>query len=184
MAKLQFTYAAMNCGKSTALLQTAYNLSNIGKKVQYYTSALDDRYGYGKITSRIGLSEEAMVIPKDDFSVLNDIITDYNEGTAPFAIFVDECQFLNTKQIDKLAYIADNCNVAVYCYGLRTDYSGVLFEGSKRLFELADDLHELSNNCQCGAKATMTKRLNDSTEQVLIGDNDMYQCVCRACHKK
>ena len=183
-ANLSFTYAAMNCGKSTALLQTAYNLSNIGKKVQYYTSALDNRYGYGKITSRIGLSEQAMVIPKDDFSVLNDIITDCQEGNGPYAIFVDECQFLSSNQVDKLGEIVDNYDVKVYCYGLRTDYSGKLFEGSHRLFEVADKLRELNNNCQCGKKATMTIRLVDSTEQVYIGGNDVYQCVCRKCHNE
>lgn len=182
-AKLYFYHAAMNSGKSTSLLQSAYNLSNIGQKVLYFTSALDDRYGYGKITSRIGLSADAMVIPKDDHSVLNDIITDMNEGAEIGAIFIDECQFLNTSQIDKLSDIVDNYGIDVHCYGLRTDFSGHLFEGSKRLLELADKLTELHQYCHCGEKATMNARLSDSTEQVLIGGNESYTSVCRPCHK-
>ena len=183
-AKLYFYHAAMNSGKSTSLLQSAYNLSNIGQNVLYYTSALDNRYGYGKITSRIGLSADAMVIPKDDHSVLNDIMTDINNGTDIAAIFIDECQFLNTSQIDKLSDIVDNYGVDVLCYGLRTDFSGHLFEGSKRLMELADKLTELHQYCECGEKATMNARLSDSTEQVLIGGNDEYKSVCRSCHKQ
>lgn len=183
-AKLYFYHAAMNSGKSTALLQSAYNLTSIGKNVQYYTSALDNRYGYGKITSRIGIDSQAIVIPKDDTSVLNDIITDVNEGVDIAAIFIDECQFLSIKQIDMLSDIVDNYGIDVHCYGLRTDFSGHLFDGSRRLFEIADDLTELHNYCKCGAKSTMNSRLVDSTEQVLIGGNDCYESVCRSCHKK
>lgn len=183
-ANLSFTYASMNAGKTTSLLQTAYDLKSIGKEVLYFTSALDNRYGYGKITSRLGISEHAIVIPKDDLTVLNDIITDCQEGSKLHAIFIDECQFLSTKQVDKLAEIVDNYNVKVHCYGLRTDYTGHLFEGSKRLFEVADKLRELSNNCQCGKKSTMTIRLSSSTEQVFIGGENDYKSVCRKCHTK
>lgn len=182
--KLYFYHAAMNSGKSTSLLQSAYNLSNIGQNVLYYTSALDNRYGTGKITSRIGLSADAMVIPKDDHSVLNDIITDIQEGTEIGAIFIDECQFLNVSQIDKLSEIVDNYDIDVHCYGLRTDFSGHLFEGSTRLFEIADKLTELHQYCQCGEKAIMNARLSSNTDQVYIGGNDEYKSVCRKCHKQ
>lgn len=184
MANLTFTHAAMNSGKSTALLQTAYNLSSIGKNIRYYTSALDNRYGYGKITSRLGISSEAIVIPQDDFSVLNDIITDIQEGEVIFAIFVDECQFLSAEQVDKLSDLVDTYGVNVHCYGLRTDFEGKLFEGAMRLFELADTINELYNVCQCGEKSTMNARLVQSTEKVFIGGNESYKSVCRACHKK
>ncbi|ECC6867688.1 thymidine kinase, partial [Salmonella enterica] len=100
------------------------------------------------------------------------------------AVFVDECQFLTKEQVDKLAEIVDNLNVDVFCYGLRTDFTGNLFEGSKHLIEVADELEDLSSICDCGNKAIMTARLVSSTEQVLIGGNEAYKSMCRKCHKQ
>ena len=182
-AKLYFYFAAMNSGKSTSLLQSAYNLKQIGQDVVYLTSGLDDRYGVGKITSRIGLSADAVTVPKDDISVLNDLLQEVNEGRDIVAIFVDECQFLSTKQVDLLADIVDNYGISVHCYGLRTDFTGHMFEGTTRLFELSDDITELHNYCKCGSKATMNIRHGTNTEQVFIGGNDAYESVCRHCHK-
>lgn len=184
MSKLRFKYATMNSGKSTALLQSAHNLKSIGKEVRYFTSALDNRYGVGKITSRIGIEADAVAIPKDDFSVLQSVIDEIYEGADITALYIDECQFLSTEQVDFLADIVDNCGVDVHCYGLRTDFEGNLFEGSKRLFEIADKLSELHNFCTCGKTAIMNARLVQSTDQVFIGGNDDYQSVCRLCHKK
>ncbi|EON7637275.1 thymidine kinase [Escherichia coli] len=186
MGKLIFFSGSMSSGKSTHLLQNAYNHKKNGMKVIYLTSALDDRYGTGKITSRIGIESEAQVIPKDDLSVIHDVIkllqvdNDYN------SIYVDECQFLNRKQIDLLADIADEHMVDVYCYGIKTDFESNTFEGSQRLFEIADEIHELKNVCEnqkCGRNAIMNARIVDSTDKVFIGGDESYKSLCRKCYK-
>ncbi|QOI71653.1 putative thymidine kinase [Erwinia phage pEa_SNUABM_47] len=181
MAKLYFRYSTMNAGKSASLLQTAFNYKELGYKVLIFTSALDDRYGYGKVTSRIGIDADAIIIPKDNNDVLNDAkITIRALGIK--AVFVDECQFLSTEQVDILGQMVDELNVTVFCYGIRTNFESNLFSGSKRLFEVADCIEELRNLCQCGKKSTMNARLVNSTEQVLIGGNDMYKSMCRKCY--
>lgn len=186
MAKLYYRFSSMNSGKSTNLLQTAFNYRERGYEVLIYTSALDDRYGVGKVTSRIGIDASATIIPKDDVSVLNSAYTVIAQQDIK-AVFVDECQFLSEEQIDILGNIVDQFDIPVFCYGIRTDFESNLFSGSKRLFEIADSIEELKNICSCGHKAIMNARLVDSTEQVLIGGNDVYQSMCRKCfneHRK
>ena len=183
MAQLYFHYSAMNAGKSTSLLQSAYNYREQGMEVVLYTAALDDRYGSGKIGSRIGLMEEARVFDTDtDF--VSDLIR-INESTTIACILVDEAQFLSRPQVDQLAQIVDEMNIPVLCYGIRTDFQGELFEGSQRLLAIADKLKELKTVCACGKKATMTVRLDDAGRpvvagsQVVIGGNDRYESKCR-----
>lgn len=183
MAKLYYRYSSMNAGKSTNLLQAAYNYGERGYKVLIFTSALDDRYGYGKVTSRIGIEAEAIIIPKDDTTVLEDTKILIRSLDIK-AVFVDECQFLSEEQVDILGEIVDTLDVPVLCYGIRTDFESKLFSGSKRLFEIADSIEELKNICACGKKAIFNARLVDSTEQVLIGGNDVYQSMCRHCYRK
>lgn len=177
---LFYFYGAMSCGKSTSLLQTAFNYKERGYHVLVFTSSLDDRYGKGKVTSRIGIDSDAMIIPKDDTSFLEYIKLTIIPNNIK-AVFVDECQFLSSEQVDMLSSIVDEYNIPVFCYGIRTDFESNLFSGSKRLFEIADSFEELRIICKCGKKAIMNARLVESSEQVLIGGNDMYQSMCRTC---
>lgn len=194
MSKLYYRYASMNSGKSTDLLTTAYNYKEMGHSVRYFTSSLDDRYSVGKITSRIGIEADSNIIKPNSLDALEEcyneiskqiqeeIVLDVEKKTV-FAILVDECQFLSKEQVDKLTDFVDNLGVVVFCYGIRTDFQSNLFEGSKRLFEVADTITELKNMCSCGAKATMNARLVDNTDKVFIGGNESYQSMCRKCHK-
>lgn len=184
MAKLRYIIAPMSAGKSTALLQTSYNYIQRGYKTLVLTSALDDRYGTGKVTSRIGIDCDAIIIPKDDLSVIQYCIEQIKTDVKIQAVFVDECQFLSTEQIDLLSDIVDNLDIPVFCYGIRTDFMSNLFTGSLRLFEIADTIEELKNICKCGGKAVMNARLVDSTEKVFIGGNESYDSMCRKCWKK
>lgn len=184
--KLKYYFGSMSAGKSTHLLQNAYNHSKNGLKVLYYTSSLDNRYGVGKITSRIGIDADSEVIPKDDISVLQNI-TELLQKDDYTAIYIDECQFLNAKQIDFISDIVDNNGIDVFCYGIKTDFEGNLFEGSRRLLEIADSIEELKNLCEnhkCKNLATMNARIVESTEQVFIGGSESYKSLCRKCYKQ
>ena len=183
MAKLYFNYAAMNAGKSTALLQAAFNYRERGMKTLEFTAALDDRNRRGAIASRIGLRQDASV-----FDAETDIFAaiEKRHGAAPVAcVFVDEAQFLTGAQVMQLARIVDALDIPVICYGLRTDFLGQLFEGSAKLFAVADEIRELKTICHCGAKATMNLRIDEngnavaSGDQVEIGGNDRYTPLCR-----
>ena len=153
MAQLYFYYSAMNAGKSTALLQSAHNYKEQGMTPLLYSAALDDRYGQNQITSRIGLSETAQSFDIDT-QFFKDIESQ-NKNKAIACVLVDEAQFLNRQQVEQLARVVDELNIPVLCYGIRTDFRGELFEGSKRLLALADKLKELKTVCRCGKKATM-----------------------------
>lgn len=185
MSELNYYTGTMSSGKSTALLQHVYNLRLRGFDVIVLSSSLDDRYGVGKITSRIGIETNATVIPPDDESVLSMVENMVSSCKGCYqAIFVDECQFLSAKQVDKLSDIVDNHDVDVFCYGIKVDFSSKLFDGSKRLLEIADAIHALPNICKCGKPAILNARLIDSTDTVLIGGNDVYDSMCRKCYKE
>jgi thymidine kinase len=183
MAQLYFYFSAMNAGKSTSLLQSAYNYRERGMTAKLYTAAIDDRYGVGKISSRIGLSEEA-----DTFSATTDFwqesLKQVNEAPVN-CFFIDEAQFLSKQQVQQLARVCDELNVPVLCYGLRSDYQGEPFEGSIYLLVLADKLSEIKTVCHCGRKATMVLRVNSDGlpvsggEQIEIGGGSRYVSVCR-----
>lgn len=183
MAKLFYRYGVMGSAKSSNLIQAAYNYTEHNKEVLVFTSGLDDRYGLGKVTSRIGLEKDAVIIPPNDTSVL----LSYFDKIIPdkiAAVFVDECQFLSEEQVDILAEIVDTYDIPVMCYGIRTDFNSKLFTGSARLFEIADKIEELVNVCECGKKALFNARLVSSTEKVFIGGNESYKGMCRVCYKK
>ena len=182
MAKLYFYYSTMNAGKSTALLQAAYNYRERGMRSLVYTAKLDDRAG-GRIASRIGISAEAR-----HFGAAVDLYADIatEHSIEPLAcVLIDESQFLSTEHVKQLARVVDELNVPVLCYGLRTDFLGRLFEGSAQLLAWADNLVELKTVCHCGKKATMVVRVrpDGSVEttgaQVEIGGNDRYVPLCR-----
>lgn len=184
MAKLVWNFGTMSSGKSIALLQHAYNRKERGIKVIICTSALDDRYGGGKVVSRIGIESEARIIPKDDLGVLRRIQEEIAFDSSIKAVYIDESQFLSPEQVDMLTEIVDDMSCDVFCYGIRTDFTGSLFAGSAHLFAVSDQMNMLPNICACGEEATMNARLVQGSEQVLIGGNDMYDSKCRKCHKK
>ncbi|MEM7378106.1 MAG: thymidine kinase [Pseudomonadota bacterium] len=183
MSQLYFYYSSMNAGKSTALLQSAHNYREQGMQVRLFTAALDDRFGVGKIRSRIGIEADADVFDADsDLFVLIDALR-APHGLA--CVLVDEAQFLSRQQVDQLTAVVDQLGIPVLCYGIRTDFRGELFSGSQRLLAVADKLYELKTVCHCGRKATMVVRKDDAGQplftggQVEIGGNDRYEPVCR-----
>ena len=183
MAKLYFYYASMNAGKSSTLLQAAFNYGERDMRVSLWTAALDDRPGFGAISSRIGLSSDAHRY-EPDTDIAARVLADHAE--APIAcVLVDEAQFLTKAQVWQCARLADEAGIPVVCYGLRTDFQGELFEGSAALLGIADSLVELKGVCHCGRKATMNLRVDDQGRavsqgaQTEIGGNDRYVALCR-----
>lgn len=185
MAQLFFRYGAMNSGKSIDILKVAHNYEEQGKKVALLTSALDNRDGVGKVSSRIGVSHPAIPISKD--TEVRDTLIDYEErcGFEVSCILIDEAQFLTYEQVADLAQIVDDLNIPVMCYGLKNDFMNQLFEGSKALLIYADKIEEIKTLCwYCTKKATMNLRMrNDKPlyfgEQIQIGGNESYKPVCR-----
>lgn len=183
MAKLYFNFAAMNAGKSTILLQASHNYHERGMKTVLFTALLDDRFGQGKISSRIGLAKEAQTFDAetDLFDYMNSLL----DTDSIDCVLVDEAQFLSEEQVWQLAHVADKLNVPVMCYGLRTDFQGKLFPGSAALLALAEDVREIRTICWCGRKATMNLRIGtdgvpvSEGEQVVIGGEESYISVCR-----
>ena len=189
MAQLYFYYSAMNAGKSTSLLQSAHNYREQGMRVAVFTAAIDDRFGRGRVSSRIGLESEAELFDgASDFEAMLDARLDGADRIA--CVLVDEAQFLAPGQVDALARIVDDNGVPVLCFGLRTDFRGELFPGSARLLAIGDKLAELKTVCTCGRKATMTVRLDEhgravaAGEQVEIGGNERYESKCRRHYRE
>ena len=183
MAKLYFYYATMNAGKSTTLLQADFNYRERGMHTMLWTAALDDRYDQGAITSRIGLQADAHLFdPETD--MFASVMAEHADR--PLAcVLVDEAQFLTPAQVRALARLADEENIPVVAYGLRTDFQAELFPGSAALLGIADALVELKGVCECGRKATMNLRVDAAGHavragaQTEIGGNDRYVALCR-----
>lgn len=182
MAKLHFRYAAMNAGKSTALLQVAHNYASLEKKIMLVKPAVDAKGG-DKIVSRLGVEspvdflwEEGVKLPV--------------EGENYDVVLVDEAQFLTPAQANDLLDVAVRVGVTVIAYGLRTDFRGDSFPGAARLLTLAHEIEEIRTLCHCGSKATMNLRRVGgepvfSGEQVAIDDGSVqYESVCAACHAR
>ncbi|MDA9661182.1 thymidine kinase [Gammaproteobacteria bacterium] len=188
MAKLYFNYSSMNAGKSTMLLQSNHNYLERGMKPQIYTSDLDNRYGSGEIVSRIGLKAKS-----NTFNTKTDIYKDIlnkNNNEHVDCVLVDEAQFLTESQVEQLGRIVDELNIPVLAFGIRTDFQGKLFEGSKFLLAWADNLKEIKTVCHCGRKATMVLRVDDEGNimadgsQIEIGGEERYVSVCRKHFKE
>lgn len=182
MAKLYFSYAAMNAGKSTILLQASYNYRERGMHTLLFTSSLYAEMDEGQISSRIGVRAEAELYGQDD-----DLFARVERAHAKqdvSCVFVDEAQFLTRDQVWQLARVADRLRIPVLCYGLRTDFRGDLFPGAAELLAIADSLREVRTICHCGAKATMVlRRAEDgaattSGEQISI-EKSVYVSLCR-----
>ena len=183
MAKLYFYYASMNAGKSSNLLQAAFNYGERGMRVSLWTAAIDNRPGFGAISSRIGLASDAnRFAPQTD--ILEHVLQEHSQGRVD-CVLIDEAQFLTEEQVWQCARLADETGTPVLCYGLRTDFQGKLFPGSAALLGIADSLVELKAICDCGRKATMNLRVDESGnavkagEQTEIGGNDRYVALCR-----
>lgn len=183
MAKLYFYYASMNAGKSSNLLQAAFNYGERGMKVMLWTAALDDRPGFGAISSRIGLAGDAHRF--EDATDIRAAILKQHDETPLACVLIDEAQFLSKAQVWQLARITDEAGIPVLCFGLRTDFQGELFPGSATLLGIADNLIELKAVCDCGRKSTMNLRVDENGDAVIdgaqteIGGNDRYVAMCR-----
>ncbi len=184
MAKLYFRYGAMNCGKSTAIIQVAYNYEEKGQKVLLMKPSIDKK-GDNRVMNRSNLSREVDILLDS-----NDKVSNYlKDGIA--AILIDEAQFLTEKQVDELYWITKDKDIPVLCYGLRCDFQMKVFSGSARLLAIADDLEELKTICHCGKKATQNLRLVNGKptfrgEQVAIDGigKVTYDSVCGKCYLK
>lgn len=183
MASLYFYYSSMNAGKSTTLLQSSHNYRERGMRTLLMTPLLDDRFGAGKVRSRIGLEAEATTFSTD--SDLLQTAKQEHHGTPLHCVLVDEAQFLNRRQVLQLCRVVDELDIPVLAYGIRTDFQGELFEGSRHLLAWADNLIELKTICYCGRKATMVVRLDSEGhamtegDQIEIGGNERYLSLCR-----
>ena len=183
MAKLYFKYGAMGSSKTAQALITKFNYEERGMCVWLIKPALDTRDGAAVIRSRIGLEAVCEPIGRD-----TDLLSRYKEDHADIDVIIaDECQFFTEAQVDGLRTIVNDYNIPVLCFGLRTDFLCHLFEGSRRLFEVADSVAEIKTVCSCGSKATVNARLDESMrvvtegDQVLLGGNDCYIAMCHKC---
>ncbi|AHY25080.1 thymidine kinase [Pectobacterium bacteriophage PM2] len=183
MAQLYFMYAAMNSGKSTSLLTVAHNYKERGMGTLVMKPEIDTRDSSSEVVSRIGLRQEANMIKKD-----MNVFEFFKYASAQrdiHCVLIDEAQFLEPEQVVQLCKIVDYYNVPVMAYGLRTDFRGELFKGSKALFQSADKLIELKGVCHCGRKSTMVARIDENGspviegDQILLGGEDKYTSLCR-----
>ena len=177
MAKLYFFYGAMGSSKSANALMVEYNYRERGQKVLLAKTNIDTRDGVNLIHSRIGLSRQCVLL-SDVCSMSDEQIRAYD------AVIVDEIQFAKTDEVDFLAHIVDDLDVPVMCYGLRSDFQSHLFEGSRRILEICDEIKEIKTMCWCGHKATCNARYNENGivregAQVMLGANDEYIALCR-----
>ncbi len=186
MSKLYFKFGAMGCSKTAQALITKFNYEEKNLKVLLLKPSVDTRDGADIVRSRIGLEAKAVVVaPEDDIFAL--FAQQYFDRAA---VIVDECQFLKEKQVDQLAQIVIEYDIPVFCFGLSTDFTTHLFEGSRRLFEIAESITEIKSVCKCGKKATVNARVDNKGnvvfdgEQVVLGGNDRYVPMCRKCWLK
>lgn len=185
--KLYFRYGTMGSAKTAMLLTQAYNFEERGLSYLCMKPIVDIRESKNVIRSRIGIERECEWIYGDTnlYLMVKGIFEDTLD--VPHWILVDEAQFLTTDQVDQLAQAIDDFGCNVVCYGLRTDFRTHLFEGSKRLFEIADSIDEIKSTCTCGRKTIVNARIDHKGniitegEQVEIGGNDRYMAVCRKC---
>lgn len=189
MAKLYFKYGAMGCSKTAQALMCKFNYEEKGFKVLLIKSSIDNRDtstdGKIIIKSRIGLSAECETFDKN--TNLFEFVKQRDFLTPTSVVIVDEVQFLTRAQIEQLKEVSDY--VPVLCYGLMTNFKTELFEGSKRLVEIADSIKELKSICKCGRKATVNARFNNGKfvvdgDEIMLGGNDSYEAICFSCYKK
>ncbi len=182
MAKLYFKYGAMGSSKTAQALITKFNYEERGMSVWLIKPAEDTRDSALEVSSRIGLTADCTPIERGD-----SINALFEHHGATDVIIADECQFFTAKQIDELRGIVNDYNIPVLCFGLRTDFLTHLFEGSRRLFEVADSIAEIKTICRCGRKATVNARLSKdgriltAGRQIELGGNERYVAMCHKC---
>ena len=178
----------MNAGKSTALLQANHNYLERGMKTMLFTAKLDNREGGGVISSRIGIQKEALSFANEDN--LFDMVRDADSDSKLNCILVDEAQFLSKEQVRQLIRLVDEEGIPVLTYGIRSDFKGEVFEGSKFLLAWYDEMKEIKTICHCGKKATMNARVSTDGDmetagaQIEIGGNERYISLCRCCFNR
>ena len=188
MAQLYFYYSTMNAGKSTHLLQSAYNYSERDLNPLLFTAQIDDRFEQGKISSRIGLNAKASLF-NNNTNLLNEVNEQHTNKKID-CVLIDEAQFLSKAQVKQLTDIVDSLKIPVLAYGIRTDFLGETFSGSAALLAWADKLIELKTICHCGKKANFVIRIDENGraakggEQVEVGGNERYEPLCRAHFKE
>jgi thymidine kinase len=189
VAKLYFYYSTMNAGKTTTLLQSAYNYHERGMRTLILTPKLDDRAGVGIVASRIGLKAQAKTFTRED-DLAGLVRQELAAKGKIDCVLVDESQFLSKAQVWQLSDVVDSMSIPVLAYGLRTDFRGELFEGSQYLLAWADNLIELKTICHTGRKANMVVRVDEQGRvvtdgpQVEVGGNERYVSVSRPEFKK
>ena len=186
MAKLYFRYGAMNSGKTTALMQVAYNYKERGMRVLILKPAIDTK-GQDSILSRLGISCKVDKLVTPDMDVVELVRADEAANGKIACVLCDESQFFTPEQADQLFLVTVDLGIPVICYGLRADFMMRGFPGSTRLLEIAHTIEELKTICACGRKATVNARIDGSgrviTEggQILLGGNDSYVAMCHKC---
>lgn len=193
-SKLYYIYGTMNSSKSASLLMKAHSFEENKIPFICMKPSIDNRDGVDVISSRIGLKRDCISIYQEDnvFNIIQEIVNEFETLLKPIPrwILVDESQFLTEQQVEQFSDIVDLLGINVMCYGIRTDFRTRLFSGSKRLFELADDIEEIKISCGCGGKAIINARVNDDGdivtdgEQVMIGGNERYVTMCRKCYRE
>lgn len=184
MSKLYFRYGAMNCGKTTILLQVAHNYEERGMNVLVLKPIIDKK-GDKSVVSRLGIEREVDYLLDPNKNTINELNLDNIS-----CILVDESQFLNKQQVIDLWKITKEKNVPVICYGLKTNFKGELFEGSQTLFALSDETEELITICSCGKKAKFNARIIngkytlDGDEVAIDGIDAKYESLCGYCYLK
>lgn len=185
MSKLYFRYGAMNCGKTTNLLQVAHNYEEKGLNVIVIKSSIDKK-GDNNIVSRLGVERKVDILLNPKESIKNLIKLDNLD-----CILVDEAQFLDPSQVKELWIISKLYDIPVICYGLKTTFKGEFFKGSKTLMELSDVLEELVTICKCGKKAKFNVRkingkvVKEGKDVAIDGFNNVtYESMCGKCYIK
>lgn len=186
MSKLYFRYGAMNCGKSIALMIVAHNYEEKGKKVIVMKSSTDTKAGK-RLQTRVGIERDVDLIVKPNES-LKKHFKKWQKNIS--CILVDEAQFLSPSQVEELWELTKLYNIPVICYGLKVNFQSELFDGSKRLIELSDELEELITICECGKRAKFNARFVDGKfaldgDKVLIDgskNNVEYRPMCGKCY--
>ncbi len=187
MGKLYFKYGAMGSSKTAQALMCKFNYEQKGYKVFLFKSDKDKRMlnsqGKAIVGSRIGLKSDCLEFDSDfdflEYFKKNNLIQDKN------VVIIDECQFLSAKQVNQLKILS--FDIPVLCYGLMTNYKTLLFEGSKRLVEIADSISEIKSVCRCGRKATVNARIYKGNivtegEELQIGGDESYESMCYRCY--
>ncbi|ASV44548.1 thymidine kinase-like protein [Salicola phage SCTP-2] len=183
MAKLKYFYSVMNAGKSTHLLQVKHNYETFNSNVLLYNHQSDNRYGSDKISSRLGIEQPCISVNHSSDVYID--IKKKHEFQHLACVLVDEIQFFSYQQVYQLSDVVDYLNIPVITYGIKTNAFGELFEGSKAIIELADNIEEIKQLCFCGSKATMVRRFDTNGdivkqgEEVVSGAEEKYISLCR-----